>query len=153
MTAATTAESGHREEVTKINDAWHEEASIGRLGLRPFANTTIQKALIPAGGDWQCVAPEGAITRTVMWGQTEVALVNPRGDLHDSTEGQIAMALRATPLMDKALRVISMLAKDPANSTLIERIARAAVDYVEQPAPRIVEPDDDDQDIDDEEGR
>ena len=132
--------------VTKINDAWQEEASIGRLGLRPFANKTIQAALIPSGGDWKCVAEDGAITRKVVWGHTEVALVNPRGDLHDATEGQIAMALRATPLMDKALRTISILAKDPTNSELIERIARAAIDYVEQPAPHIIEPEDDDGD-------
>lgn len=130
--------------IRKINNAWQEEASIGRLGLRPFANKAIQGALIPSGGDWQCVAPEGAVTRTIVWGRTEVALVNPRGDLHDHIEGQIAMALRATPLMDKALRTISILAKDPANSELIELIARAAVDYVEQPAPRIVEPEEDD---------
>lgn len=129
--------------VKKINDAWYEEASIGRRGLLPGADKTIQQALIPAGGDWQCIAPEGAITRTVVWGRTEVALVNPRGDLPDPTEGQIAMALRATPLMDKALRTISILAKDPTNSELIERIARAAIDYVQQPAPRIIEPEDD----------
>ena len=116
-------------------------ASAG-FGLRPFANKEIQKALIPGGGDWQCIAEEGAITRKVVWGHMEVALVNPRGDLHDHTEGQIAMALRATPLIDKALRTISILAKDPGNAELIERIARAAVDYVEQPAPRLINPDD-----------
>lgn len=135
-----------------INDAWQEEGSLGRLGLRPTANKAIQAELIPAGGDWHCVAPDGAITRTIVWGGTEVALVNPRGDLNDTTEGHIAMALRATPVMDKALRTISILARDPANAPLIERIARAAVDYVEQPAPRIVELEDDEAD-DEEEGR
>lgn len=142
--AAITAEA-EALAVRKIHDAWNEEGSIGRLGMRPFANKTIQRALIPSGGDWQCVAEDGAITRKVVWGDTEVALVNPRGDLLDHIEGQIAMALRAAPLADKALRVISILAKDPANAALIERVARAAVDYIEQPAPCIVEPEDDDE--------
>lgn len=135
-------------DIKKINDAWQEEGSIGRLGLRPFANKAIQAALIPAGGDWQCVSPEGAITRTIVWNRTEVALINPRGDLGDTTEGDIAMGMRATPLLDKAMRAISILAKDPANAPLIERIARAAVDYIEQPAPRIIEPDDEPNDGD-----
>ena len=138
--------------VKQINDAWQTEGSIGRLGLRPFANKAIQRALIPSGGDWQCVTPEGAITRSIVWGQIEVALVNPRGDLGDATVGQIAMALRAAPLMDKALRSISILAKDPTNSALVERIARAAVDYIEQPAPRFVEPEDE-EDEREEDGR
>ena len=31
-----------------INDAWQEEGSLGRLGLRPTANKAIQAELIPA---------------------------------------------------------------------------------------------------------
>lgn len=129
---------------TKINDAWQEEGSIGRLGLRPFANKAIQEALVPGGGDWQCVAPEGAVTRSIVWKGTEVALVNPRGDLSDYTEGDIAMGLRATPVMDKALRAIFVLARKEENLALIADIARAAIDYVEQPAPRLREPEDED---------
>lgn len=125
--------------IQKINDAWQEEGSLGRLGLRPFANKAIQAALVPGGGDWQCVAPRGAITRTIVWRGAEVALINPRGDLGDTTEGDIAMGMRATPVMDKALRSIFILAKDAGNLELIGAIARAAIDYVEQPAPRIVE--------------
>lgn len=128
-----------RTDIDKINDAWTEEGSIGRRGLRPFANKDIQAALVPGGGDWQCVAEPGDITRKIVWGRIEVALVNPRGDLSDYTEGQIAMGLRATPVMDKALRAISVLAGDPANLSLIAAVARAAIATVEQPAPGIGE--------------
>lgn len=130
----------------KINDAWQEEGSIARLGLRPAANKAIQEAITPAGGDWQCVAPEGAITRTIVWRSTEVAIVNPRGDIDDATEGDIAMGIRATPVMDKALRAIFILAKDANNLDLIGQIARAAIDYVEKPAPRLVRPEQDEED-------
>lgn len=133
----------------RINAAWDEEGSIGRLGMKPAANKEIQDALIPRGGDWTCIAREGDITRRVMWRSTEVALINPRGDLADQTEGQIAMAIRAMPMLDKALRAIWILAKDPANSELIGQMARAAIDYVEQPAPRIADSDDEEHDDDD----
>jgi hypothetical protein len=53
------------------------------------------------------------------------------------------MALRAAPVMDKALRVIAVLAKDPDNLDLIARVASSAIDIVEQPAPRVPEPEDD----------
>ena len=43
-----------------------------------------------------------------------------------------------------ALRVISILARDPENAPLIGDIARAAVDYIERPAPPIPEPGEDD---------
>lgn len=127
------------DDISKINEAWNEEASIVRLGLRPFADKAIQAALIPAGGDWQCVAPAGAINRSILWHTTEVALVNPRGDLSDRTESEIAMGLRATPIMDKALRCIFVLAMNRENLDLIGRIARAAIDFVEQPAPMFPE--------------
>jgi hypothetical protein len=134
--------AAERSLIQRINDAWYEEASINRLGLRPAANKEVGLAIIPGGGDWQCVAPKGAITRTITWRATEVALVNPRGDLGDHTEGQIAMGLRATPVMDKALRAIFVLAKDSSNLALIGDIARAAIDYVEQPAPPLHEEED-----------
>lgn len=138
-----------KEAVRAINDAWEKEGSIRRLGLLPSANKAIQEALIPSGGDWQCVAQEGAISRTIVWWQTEVALINPRGDLADSTEGDIAMGMRATPVMDKALRAIFVLAQKPENLELIGRMARAAIDYAEQPAPRLVLPDEDEEQDDD----
>ena len=130
-------------DVRKIHEAYYEEASRARLGLRPVAQTAIQEALVPHGGDWQCTAREGAITRLIEWNGREVALVNPRGDLDDRTEGQIAMGLCATPALDKALRVIYVLASDPDNSDLIGRIARAAVCYIERDPPVIREPADD----------
>lgn len=123
-------------DVAAIHSAWSEAG-----GAHP-ADKEIQEALIPAGGNWQCTAEEGAITRSIFWRRTEVALVNPRGDLDDRTEGYIAMSLRATPVMDKALRVIAVLASKPENLALIGKIARAAIAYVEQPAPVIPEPDD-----------
>lgn len=125
----------------KINEAWQMEGSRGRLGLLPAADPAIIYALIPAGGEWNCVAAPGAITRSIVWRGTEVCLVNPAGDLDDTTEGQIAMGFRATPAMDKALRSILILAEDPDNLLLIQRIARAAIVYVEMPAPAIPEPD------------
>lgn len=128
-------------DIEKINQAWQEEGSIGRLGMKPAADKAIQAALIPAGGDWRCVAEEGAITRSIVWARLEVALINPRGDMNDSLEGDIAMGVRATPVMDKALRAISILAMGAENLDLIRKIARAAIDYVEQPAPRIPDPD------------
>lgn len=130
----------------RINAAWQEEGSIGRLGLRPAADRDVLAAIIPGGGDWECVVPPGAVTRTIKWRQVDVALINPRGDLGDDTEGHIAMGIRATPAMDKAMRAIWVLAKDPANLELIADMARAAIEYVEQPAPAIVEPEEDEED-------
>lgn len=137
-------------DIAKIHAAWDEEGSQGRLGLRPGVDKAIQAALVPAGGDWQCVAREGAITRMIVWRGTEVALMNPRGDLPDSSEGGIAMGMRATPVMDKALRSISILACDPENLDLIRKIARAAIDYVEQAAPHFIEPDEENDSEDEE---
>jgi len=127
-------------DLEKIHQAWDEEGSLLRLGMRPAADKAIQAALIPPGGDWRCVALEGAIMRSITWQDMEIALVNPRGDMHDHLEGEIAMGIRATPIMDRALRVIFVLARNTENLGLVERIARAAIDYVEQPAPRIPEP-------------
>jgi hypothetical protein len=132
------------DDVRKINEAWHEEGSISRLGLRPSADPAIVTALVPPGGDWRCVAEEGAVSRSIVWNGIEIALVNPRGDMRDYLEGQIAMGLSATPVMDRALRVIWALSKDAANLELIGKIARAAVHCVELPAPRLPEPESDD---------
>jgi hypothetical protein len=127
-------------DIKSIKDAWDEEGSQIRLGMRPVADKAVQAALIPPGGNWRCIVKQGAITRSIGWNDVEVALVNPRGDMLDCLEGQIAMGIRATPIMDRALRVIFILAGDPSNLDLIGRIARAAIDYVEQPAPAIPEP-------------
>lgn len=123
-----------------IRKAWEEEGSQRRLGLRPSADKMLQAALIPAGGEWQCEAHEGAITRCIVWKDIEVCIVNSRGDMNDRTEAGIAMGLRAAPLMDKAMRVIFILAQQEGTATLIRDIARAAVDYTEQPAPELFEP-------------
>lgn len=124
-----------KRDVQKIHKAWLEGGTIAHP-----ANAEIQAALVPPGGDWNCTAKPGAITRSIVWRGQEVALVNPRGDLDDATEGHIAMALRAAPVMDRALRVIRVLSHDPENLALIGDIARAAIATIEQPAPPIPEP-------------
>lgn len=121
---------------------------------RPYAvDKDVIAAVTPGGGDWTCEAKAGAITRSVMWGGTEVALVNPRGQLSDATEGDIAMGLRAMPVCDKALRVIMALAQDPENAPLIAQIANSVIAYIELPAPKITRPADEEDDEGDEEDR
>lgn len=96
--------------------------------------------LIPDGGLWHCDVNEGAITRTVTWRGREVANVNPRGDMDDILEGQIAMAIVALPLLDKALRAIIVLSEDPAHLDAIRKLALLAVAKIEHHAPGIPEP-------------
>jgi hypothetical protein len=121
-----------------IRTAWY-----GNQKLRPFkSDPDVLAAITPPGGEWVAIAEDGAITRMVKWGATEVCLVNPAGDIDDATEGQIAMALRATPVLDTALRVIQLLAADPENAALIAKVAETAIAYIETPAPRLKEPDD-----------
>ena len=105
--------------------------------FRPFGLCGVLiDASMPAGGDWKVTATHGAVTRSVWWrSNVEVALVNPRGDLDDQREGEIAMALRAAPVMDSALRSIIALARSSTNLELIERLATAVIAFVEQPAP------------------
>jgi hypothetical protein len=134
-------------DIQKIRDAWEEEGSISRLGMRPGFDKRIQAALVPPGGDWQCVVADGAMTRSIVWQHMEVAIVNARGDMGDSLEGDIAMGLTATPVLDRALRVISILANDPANAPLIGQISRAAVAYIERPASAVYEPEEEDEGI------
>jgi hypothetical protein len=111
---------------------------------RPYAaSDEVVASITPGGGDWQCVARDGCITRSIFWNGREVALVNPAGDLDDSTEGQIAMAMRALPTMDAAIRAIIVLAESDANLTLIRDLAVSVVEFVERPAPRIREPEED----------
>lgn len=120
-----------------------KEAFWAAQDRRPYKqDDEIVEAMIPAGGNWECIAEAGAITRLIKWGNTEVALMNPRGDLGDIIEGQIAMAFRSLPLMDHALRSIIVLAENPENLALIREMAATCIAYVEMPAPAIPEPDD-----------
>jgi hypothetical protein len=113
---------------------------------RPYKmNPEIIKATTPPGGDWTCVAPEGAICRSVVWGRQEVAYVNPSGDIGDVVEGQIAMAMRALPTMDAALRAIIVLAGNPANAPLIAELAESVIAFVELPAPAIKQPEEEEE--------
>lgn len=121
-----------------IQGAWYEAEK-----LRPYKSSAdVLSAITPAGGDWDCVVEDGAITRSIVWRGQEVCLVNARGDLDDVTEGQIAMAIRATPIMDKALRVIMELTTgnvDAISISLVRQIAETAVAVVEAAAPEIPE--------------
>lgn len=128
-------------------------ALYGSQSRRPYmVDQIILKAVIPPGGDWRCEARNGAICRSIIWNHIEVAYMNPSGDLDDTTEGQIAMATRSLPAMDAALRIIGALAADPANLSLIARVADTIVAYLEQPAPRVRTPDEDPPEGDSEDG-
>jgi hypothetical protein len=121
-----------------IQAAWYRASD-----LKPYPlDADTLAGIVPAGGDWRVEAKPGAICRTVMWNRAEVAYCNPAGDLDDEVEGHIAMAIRALPAMDKALRCIIALADDPENLPLIQRIAETVMAYVEQPAPMVHEPED-----------
>lgn len=129
-------------EKQRINDAWLTEGELKLAGQLPQPDPAILRVLVPPGGEWDCKAKEGAVTRSIFWGRMEFAVVNPHGALDDATEGEVAMGLRATPVMDTALRVIYVLSR-PAdigvdNMELINRVARAAIAYAEQPAPEIL---------------
>jgi hypothetical protein len=105
-------------------------------GMRPYKiDDVILKAVIPAGGDWTCEADPGAISYSIRFAGIEAALVNPDGAIDDQTEGQIAMAMRALPAMDCALRAIMALASDVSNVATIAKIAETVIAYVEMPAP------------------
>jgi hypothetical protein len=127
-----------------IRQAW-----LANQKLRPFkVHDDVLRAITPPGGEWNAAAPDGAIARSVMWNSMEVCQVNPQGQLADDVEGDITMGLRATPVLDTALRTIMTLAADPTNAPLIAKIAETAIAYVEMPAPRIKEPEDDEADED-----
>lgn len=110
---------------------------------RPYkTDSQLVAALTPPGGEWTATAAAGAVTRSIEWNGREVALVNPRGDLDDETEGQITMALRSLPLLDCAMRTILVLAESGDNLDLIREIAETAIAVIERPAPPIPEPGD-----------
>lgn len=110
---------------------------------RPYAPAPgLVARAVPAGGEWECVVPAGAICRSILWNGREVAHVNPRGDLDDETEGQIAMAMAALPLLDATIRTMLVLADTADNLSLIRELAAGVIVHIEQPAPRIFEPED-----------
>ncbi len=98
--------------------------------------------LIPPGGDWDVIAPYGCITRLIVYHGREVARINPAGDFDDETEGQIAMGMRAMPAACIALRRIrDLTARDGDDITReINAIANLVIDYIEQAAPPVIEP-------------
>jgi len=134
-----------------LNAGTVREAFYAAQSHRPYKlNPDLVKAATPPGGDWHAVALPGAICRSVIWGKIEVAHMNPRGDLDDATEADITMAARALPVMDAALRAIIVLSEKPENGALIRELAASVIAYVEMPAPRISEPDDEEDENGDE---
>lgn len=108
---------------------------------RPYKfNEALIAAATPPGGSWRCEVFKDAVTRSVTWRGIEVALMNPTGALDDETEGQIAMAARALPILDAAIRSIIVLAEDASNATLIRELAESVIVHVEMPAPKVPEP-------------
>lgn len=133
------------DDVSEIRAAIEEEGSIRRLGMAPAGDKALWPILTPPGGEWTVEAKPGAATRSIMWGDhTEVALVNPRGDIADHTEGSVAMGMAAMPVADYALRAIAVLAGKSATTLLIRKVALAALAYIERPAPPIIEPEEED---------
>lgn len=130
-----------------MSDALVISRAFYEAGLyRPYKyDAEIVKAATPLGGEWSCVAKPGAVCRSIMWGGMEVAYVNPSGAIDDMTEGQIAMAMRALPTMDAALRSIIALAEKSENLDAIRNLATSVIAFVEMPAPRISEPEDEEE--------
>lgn len=130
-----------------------KRAFVEAQSRRPYAaSKCLVDIVCPPGGDWRCVVANGSICRTIEWGSKEVALVNPRGDLDDVTEGQIAMAMRALPALDAAMRIILVLAESADNLATIRSIAESLLAYGEMPAPAIPSDEPEETDEDDTEG-
>lgn len=106
--------------------------------LRPYkADPRLLASIVPAGGNWQYERNVGTL---ITWNGITVAQVNPDSQLPANTEGEIAMAMRALPAMDAALRIILALAKSPSAATpdgieLIARVAETVVAHIEMPVP------------------
>lgn len=95
---------------------------------RPYSlNQKLVNSAMPPGGHWEVVVKDNR--RCVEWRGRDIFAQDPAGE--------IAMAARALPLMDGALRVILVLAKDAANVELIRELATSVIAYVEMPAPAV----------------
>lgn len=57
--------------------------------------------------DWTIRYEPGAISRTIMWNNKEVALVNPVGDFDEETEGNLAAGLAFAARMHRVLKMVS----------------------------------------------
>ncbi len=104
---------------------------------RPYpTDAGLVEAITPSGGEWTCALLPDADSHTIRWGSITVATVNPEDHLDMFVAADIAMALRATPVMDAALRAILVLAESHDNLDLIRRVAISVIAHVEAPAPR-----------------
>lgn len=122
---------------TTIEAAWLTEWDMRKTGILPPHDPDMAAELIPPDGAWECAYLPHAACRSIVVNDNEIALVNPQGTMLDGLEAEVAMALRAAPVMDKALRVIFALACRGGDNHrfLIQRIARAAITTAELPAP------------------
>jgi len=99
---------------------------------RPYnRNDMLVAAATPDGGKWDCVV--NGDTRCIMFDGQKVATMQPGGI---DRFGEIAMAARALPIMDAALRSIIVLSENPDNLALVRDLAMAVIAFVEEPAPR-----------------
>ena len=105
-------------EVTQaIRQAFYEAQS-----RRPYSeNAEIVKAATPPGGEWECNANGDCYGIT--WCGMNVATINPAGHLDEISEPQIAMAVRALPTIDAALRAIIVLAETISVIAFVEKAA------------------------------
>ena len=59
---------------------------------------------MPEGTEWSVEIKPGEITRRIVWGHKQVAIVNPYGDFTDDTEKDLAAGLAFSAKMHLALR-------------------------------------------------
>lgn len=105
---------------------------------RPYElNAQLTRAATPTGGDWECRLRADGEGFEIIWRGITVTTVNPRGHLDSMTEGQIAMAIAAVPVLDAAMRSIIVLAEDAGNHTIIRDLAVACIALVEKNAPEL----------------
>lgn len=112
-----------------------QQAFVGAQYLRPYkADARLLSAIVPAGGEWLY---ERNVGSHITWNGLDVAHVNPSCHIDPATEVEIAMALRAAPAMDAALRAILTLARSTATDQrgLIARIAETVIAHIEETPP------------------
>lgn len=119
----------------RIDLAWLTESDLHRLGILPPMERDLVEELTPPGGHWDCGFADGCAHLSILYDGFVVATINPNGELANEIEGDIAMGIRASPILEKALRCITLLAGNPNNLELICRIARTAVAAAQLPAP------------------
>lgn len=135
--------------MSEVDPALVRSAFYGAQAKRPYkAVPSLIEAATPPGGSWNATRDDDD-RLVVMWGGREVARITYSGLEAD----EIAMACRALPVMDAALRAIISLASEPLGDPLIRDLATSVIAYVEQPAPPSQVPDDNEEEDDESEER